>query len=75
VVYLGSDQAANINGEVFGAVGGRFSLYSHPVEMRMIYKDPQEGIWTLDELETLVPASLTSGLANPAPPQPPSEKK
>jgi len=75
VVYLGSDQAANINGEVFGAVGGRLSLYSHPVEMRMIYKDPQEGVWTLDELETLVPASLTSGLANPAPPQPPSEKK
>ncbi len=72
VVYLASDQAANINGQVFFATAGRVSLYSSPTQIKTIYK---KGRWTIEELVSVMPASLASGLVNPAPPEPPSPGK
>ena len=67
-IFLATDAAANINGCVFGAAGGRIDLYPHLVPIKSIYKD---GRWTPDELDKLIPATLAVGLVNPAPPTPP----
>lgn len=72
VCYLATDQAAGVNGRIFFASGGNIRLYSNPEPIRSIYKI---GRWTLDELMTLMPTSVTQGLVNPAPPQPAEEKK
>lgn len=71
VVYLASDHAANINGQVFFARGGRISLYAPPTQIKSIYK---KGRWTYEELSSLMPSSLAANLVNPAPPEPPKEK-
>ena len=55
VLYLATDEAANINGQVLGASRGRVALYSWPTEVKGLYKD---GVWTLEELTRLVPGSL-----------------
>ncbi len=68
VVYLASDQAANINGQVFFASGGRISLYAPWTQIKSIYN---KGRWTQEELASLMPASLAAGLVNQAPLQPP----
>jgi NAD(P)-dependent dehydrogenase (short-subunit alcohol dehydrogenase family) len=66
VVYLASDQAANINGQVFFASGGRLSLYAPATQTKTIYK---KGRWTFEELASVMPASLAAGLVNPVPPE------
>ncbi len=72
VCYLATEQAANVNGRILFASGGNIRLYSNPEPIRSLYKI---GRWTLDELMTLMPTSITQGLVNPAPPQPAEEKK
>jgi NAD(P)-dependent dehydrogenase (short-subunit alcohol dehydrogenase family) len=71
VVYLASDQAGSINGQVFFATGGRISMYSPSIQTKTIYT---KGRWTQEELSSLVPSTLAAGLVNPAPPDPPVEK-
>jgi NAD(P)-dependent dehydrogenase (short-subunit alcohol dehydrogenase family) len=67
VVYLATEEAANINGQVIGCGGGRVALYSEPVEIKGIYRDyKKEGPWTVDELIRLVPGTLLAGYVNPA---------
>lgn len=62
VVYLASDQAADVNGLVFRAGGGKISLYSHPTEVATICRDwRKDGPWKIDELEKLLPSTLLSG--------------
>src|SRR5438874_1733826 len=65
--YLASDDAWNINGQIFHVSGGTVGVASHPTPMRTLWKP---GMWTLDELATAVPAQLMSGVSNPAPPPP-----
>ena len=72
VVYLASDQAANINGQVFFATGGRVGLYASPTQIKTVFK---KGRWTVEELLSIMPGSLAAGLVNPAPPEPPSPAK
>jgi len=72
VCYLATEQAANVNGRILFASGGNIRLYSNPEPIRSLYKI---GRWTLDELMTMMPTSITQGLVNPAPPQPAEEKK
>ncbi len=59
VLYLATDQAANINGEAFSCETGKIAHYSRPVEAKGIYK---EGLWTLEELMELFPDTLGAGL-------------
>jgi len=70
VVWLASDAAANVNGRTFFAQTGRVSIYSEPVQERMLCKD---GAWTIDELFKLMPSTLAQGVRNPALPQAPKE--
>lgn len=74
VLYLVSDAAANINGQVFHIERGRAGIYSEPVEVKSIYKMEAGGMWTVEELEKYVPQTLLTGYVNPAPPLP-EEKK
>lgn len=70
VCYLASDEAANINGQVFHVEAGRVSIYSEPVEVKTVYRNYQkEGMWTLEELIDIVPKTLLIGYVNPAPPE------
>lgn len=68
VVYLATEEAGNINGQVFHIEKGRVGIYSEPTEVRMTFNGGE--IWDVGELITLVPASLLIGYANPAPPEP-----
>jgi NAD(P)-dependent dehydrogenase (short-subunit alcohol dehydrogenase family) len=72
VVYLASDLAGNINGQIFFASGGRISLYGAPTQIKTIYK---KGSWTFEELASVMPGSLASGLVNPAAPEPAASAK
>ena len=67
IVYLATDEAADVNGQVFHAEGGRVGIYSEPVEVRAIYKP--DGIFTVEELIKLAPHTLLQGYKNPAPSQ------
>lgn len=66
VVFLCSDEAADINGCTFDVHGGTISLYSEPVPFRTLYK---AGTWSVDELCQLIPKSIAAGLVNPSPPR------
>ena len=75
IVYLASDEAANINGRTFHSDAERISIYSEPVEERVIHWDYRnKGIITVDKLADLVPKELVVDYVNPAPPEPPKDK-
>jgi NAD(P)-dependent dehydrogenase (short-subunit alcohol dehydrogenase family) len=66
VVWLASDDAANVNGRTFFVERGRVGLYSEPVLEKQLVKP---GGWTIDELFMFMPATMTRDLVNPDPPQ------
>ncbi|MCL0043949.1 SDR family NAD(P)-dependent oxidoreductase [Dehalococcoidia bacterium] len=66
-VYLCTEAAGNITGQVIGTSGLPITLYPSRHVTRAIHTD---GVWTLDELEVLIPNSLTQGIPNPAPAAP-----
>ena len=66
VVWLASDDSANVNGRTFYVETGKVSLYSEPVEEKVIVK---VGGWTIDELFNFMPTTLAVGLVNPALPK------
>ena len=66
VVFLATDEAANVNGRTFFVSGGEVSLYTEPEKFRTVFK---EGTWTVDELCSLMPKSVTGDLVNPSPPR------
>ena len=59
VLYLSTDEAAGVNGQVIGASRGRVALYSRPKEVKGLYKD---GVWTLAELVKRFPNTLGQDL-------------
>jgi NAD(P)-dependent dehydrogenase (short-subunit alcohol dehydrogenase family) len=67
IVYLCTDEAADVNGQVFDVTGGNIAIYSEPVKKKNIGKE--EGLWTVEELIELVPKVLLEGYSNPSPPQ------
>ncbi|MEK7872502.1 MAG: SDR family oxidoreductase [Chloroflexota bacterium] len=62
-VYLASDAAAHINGQIFHVAGDVISLISQPRPVKTIVKS---GVWTLDELDAVMPATLAVGLGDSA---------
>jgi NAD(P)-dependent dehydrogenase (short-subunit alcohol dehydrogenase family) len=62
VVFLASDAAQNVNGQVFGASGYRISLYTHMVPEKVIYS---QGPWDLDHLFKVFDNTLGSNLKPP----------
>ena len=70
VVYLCTEAAGNITGQIIGTFGLAMTLYSPRHVSRVV---PKDGPWTLDELNVLMPNSLTQGIPNPAPVPPPEQ--
>ena len=68
-VYLASDMAANINGQIIFIGGGVVSYVAPPRVVKTIFKSEDEGRWSVDELIEMVPGTLTAGIENPSPPQ------
>ena len=66
VVYLASDAASDINGQVIYSAGGVLALVQPPRPVKTIHGTRR---WTVDELIEAVPGTLMVGVANPAPPQ------
>jgi NAD(P)-dependent dehydrogenase (short-subunit alcohol dehydrogenase family) len=58
VMYLATDEAVNLNGQVIGASRGRVALYTRPGEFKGLYKD---GVWTLEELARRLPIAFGDG--------------
>lgn len=67
VVWLASDDAANVNGRTFYVERGRIGLYSEPILEKQMVK---VGGWTIDELFMFMPTAMTKDLVNQDPPQP-----
>jgi len=59
IVYLASDQGANINGRVFGASGHKITLYKEPTLERVLFND--DPLFDVDELFEEWPESLGQG--------------
>ncbi len=59
IVYLASDEAAEVTGQCFGASGYRISRYSHMKADRMIFSN---GPWDIDRLFDIFKATLGQGL-------------
>jgi len=72
IVYLATEEAGNINGQVFHVEKGRIGIYSEPTEVRQIFNTGE--IWNVEQLVDLVPKTLLVGYTNPAPPESPKEK-
>jgi NAD(P)-dependent dehydrogenase (short-subunit alcohol dehydrogenase family) len=66
VVYLASEQASGVNGQIFLCAGPSYALVSYPRPVTSIFKESR---WTVDELLETVPETLMAGVANPAPPR------
>jgi len=66
VVYLATDEAANVNGCTFFVGSGIIGIYTEPQVTAQIEKP---GVWTLDELLDIMPQKITKDLVNPAPPK------
>jgi len=56
IVYLCTEEASTITGQVFDIDGNQLSLYSKPVKASTIFKE--HDLWTVDELTKLVPKAL-----------------
>ena len=67
VVWLASDEAANVNGRTFFVITGTIALYTEPVMSEQITKD---GGFTIDEVFEKMP-TVTAGLVNNWPAEPP----
>ena len=65
-VFLASDDAWNINGEIFYVNGGHVGLTSHPIAQKTVFK---EGHWEMSELDDAVHNILLKDKPNPAPPR------
>ena len=68
VVWLATEEAANVNGATFFISGNEIGIYAEPAVTQKITK--AEGFWSVDELVKITPKELTNNWANPMPAQP-----
>ncbi len=69
VVYLATDAARDINGQIFLVMAGLVALLGYPAPVRTIQQDAR---WTPEEIATIFPHTLGMDLVNPAPAKEPS---
>jgi len=62
LIYLCTDKAADINGQVFRIKANKLSIYSDSREENVMQKD---SMWTIEELVGAVPGTLLKGHKNP----------
>ena len=66
-VYLCTDEASIINGQIFQAEKGTIGIFSEPAEVKKIFNSGK--VWQLEQLIDLIPRKLLIGYNNPAPQQ------
>ena len=66
VVWLSSDAASDVTGQVVHCAGNQVSVMNHPLPVRSIVKD---GRWTVEEIAAVFPETIGFEMTNPAPPQ------
>jgi hypothetical protein len=59
IVYLSSDEAAQVSGSIFHIKGGNIGLYSEPEIIKSI--DKPDGWWTAKELIDQMPGTILEG--------------
>lgn len=69
VVFLVSDKARHVTGQVFGAGGDRISIWSQPSEVEVATRD---GGWDAEAIERAFPERFEPVLQNYLPPAPPA---
>jgi len=75
ILYLATDEAANITGQVFTVAGGHVGLFPEPKEVTLIYKNYKKyGPWTIDEIAELLPSKISANLVNSSPAKPSGEE-
>ena len=67
VAYLATDAAEDVNGQIFHAERSRIHTYYFGEEARSIFKQDDNGMFTVDELISMVPEGLMQGIPNIAP--------
>src|SRR5438552_8191731 len=67
VVYLTTDAAKHVNGQLFLVMAGMVALLNYPAPVRTIYASNAR--WTPEEIATVFPHTLGMDLTNPSPPQ------
>jgi NAD(P)-dependent dehydrogenase (short-subunit alcohol dehydrogenase family) len=55
VVYLCSDKARHVTGQVYSVAGGKIAVWNQPTEVRAMYKD---GRWTPEEIEKRIETTV-----------------
>ena len=55
VVYLLSDQAKEITGQIYTVVGGKIAVWNQPQEVRAMYTD---GRWTPEQIAASLPSTV-----------------
>ena len=70
LAWLVSDEANDVNGQVFHCQGGQISLMSNPYEERTLRK---VGRWSVEEIDAMFAGTLGMDMVNPAPVQAPKE--
>ena len=63
VTWLCTDAASNVNGRDFLVSGTTIGLYSLPEIVKSV-NNTTGALWTLDELDKLIPDQVTTGLTN-----------
>ena len=67
VGYLCTEDARDVNGQIFHAERSLIHTYRYGEEARSIYKYTDDGMFTVNELIETVPASLMNGIPNASP--------
>ena len=67
VAYLCTEDAKDVNGQLFHAERSLIHTYRYGEEAKSIYKYTDGGMFTVNELIETVPASLMAGIPNPSP--------
>ena len=67
VAFLASDEAANVNGQMFHVQGGEITLLNNPYLLRTMQK---AGRWTPQEIHEIGSRTIFMDLRNPAPAAP-----
>jgi 3-oxoacyl-[acyl-carrier protein] reductase len=62
IVYLASDAASSVTGQIFGANGWRYSRLSDITEASAIVS---RGGWTIDQVSNIFPNTLAQGMVTP----------
>ncbi len=76
MAYLASDEAKDVNGQVFLTTPGALGLFSQPeIILQERHNPNKEGPWTFDQCVKIAKEKLLINYKNPAPEQPAKEKK